>query len=34
MKRKLLIGTALMLAVGIACTSGIGDWQSYSGTNG
>ena len=31
MKKKLLIGAALILSVGMACTSGAGDWQSYSG---
>ena len=31
MKKKLLIGAALILSVGTACTSGAGDWQSYSG---
>lgn len=31
MKKSLLIGTALILAVGTGCTSGAGDWQSYSG---
>ena len=27
MKKKLLIGAALILSVGMACTSGAGDWQ-------
>lgn len=31
MKKKLLIGAALILSVSTACTSGAGDWQSYSG---
>ena len=31
MKKNLLIGAALILSVGTACTSGAGDWQSYSG---
>lgn len=31
MKKKLLIGVALMLAVCTACTSGTDEWQSYSG---
>ena len=31
MKKKLLIGAALIVSVGMACTSGAGDWQSYSG---
>lgn len=31
MKKKLLIGVALMLAVCTACTSETDEWQSYSG---
>ena len=34
MKKNLLIGAALILSVGTACTSGAGDWQSFSGVIG